>query len=687
MENKNNIYRVAAVLYASCNYDISLRQVYRKIIEDALLKLDKEVEIGELSVFIESQYSLLFSYDEIQRTLTDNKYKENFSIVPIVDGCKYKLSEKRKSILLSKNPAKTLPEYVDIYTSINGLSKHSGECILRFMYSMYTSNLDSIQRMLYTKRIENIVPNENFTDEESDIINGFLDWDVEEKNIAIFNVSSYAIEYCMITNKKDSGISLANLRKKKFYLDTNIIYRAIGINGEDRKKRTHQFLNKLLSFDSEFYITRQSDIEFEESINIYIKKLRKADSPAISSKVYTEYVTYDDIWRYYHLMAASRVNFTVDLFNAYLKSEYKSLIEKYHVIIEDDRNNIASKEELESMASQIRGVSESKTFTTALYDAKNIKWIESKRDGRERTIFDAKHFLISSDGGLRYWDSHFYSKNVPIVIQPSQWLSIILRYAERTSDDFKSFVCFLNIKSREEKLSDEQIHAVLSGIAEMTNNVDQQRNLLEMIIDEDFKKGAKELSSEQISIIAKKSAEKRLQKQLAEEKAKSEALQFALEEANSNRIKETNEKNAIENRHTLELADKDKEVKDLKSREMKLMAENETLKGSLTEKDNQLAILQYKIEKSKHFRHNIWSAIWKFILLLLLSLHLIWYLLVDEKDINYMADFYRFVKSLSTIQMPVISAIITVIFTFIIVPIIKSIFKNLESLLSDKSCS
>ena len=95
MEKDNNIFRVAAVLYASCNYDISLSQVYRKIIEDALLQFDKEVEIGELSVFIETHYSLLFSSDEIRRTLTDNKYKECFSIVPMSDGCKYKLSEKR----------------------------------------------------------------------------------------------------------------------------------------------------------------------------------------------------------------------------------------------------------------------------------------------------------------------------------------------------------------------------------------------------------------------------------------------------------------------------------------------------------------------------------------------------------------------------------------------------------------
>lgn len=72
MDNNNNIFRVAAVLYASNNYDISLKQVYRKVIEDALFQLGKEVELGELAEFIEKQYSLLFTTTEIENTLSEN---------------------------------------------------------------------------------------------------------------------------------------------------------------------------------------------------------------------------------------------------------------------------------------------------------------------------------------------------------------------------------------------------------------------------------------------------------------------------------------------------------------------------------------------------------------------------------------------------------------------------------------
>ena len=246
MDNNNNIFRVAAVLYASNNYDISLKQVYRKVIEDALFQLGKEVELGELAEFIEKQYSLLFTTTEIENTLSENKFKEIFSLVPNPDGCKYKLSEKRKSLLQSKGPIKTLPDYVEEYVNKEKLNEENGECILRFMYGMYTSNIDSFQKLLQTKHVDNVTSDEKFTAEEASIINGFLDWDDEGKNVAIFNIASYALEYCMITNKRETNLKLSDLRKKVFYLDTNILYRAIGINGEDRKKRTLQFMSKLM---------------------------------------------------------------------------------------------------------------------------------------------------------------------------------------------------------------------------------------------------------------------------------------------------------------------------------------------------------------------------------------------------------------------------------------------------------
>lgn len=163
----------------------------------------------------------------------------------------------------------------------------------------------------------------------------------------------------------------------------------------------------------------------------------------------------------------------------------------------------------------------------------------------------------------------------------------------------------LNIKSTEVKMTDEQIHAVLSGIAEMTTNVDQQRELLEAIIDEDFKNGAKQMTPDQIRAQAKKTAERKLQKQLAEEKDKNESLQIALGEAETYVKKEKEDKEALVHRHNAELADKEKTVAETQNRETLLKDENATLKSSLTAKENEIAKLQEQIDKSEFKRKKV----------------------------------------------------------------------------------
>lgn len=147
----------------------------------------------------------------------------------------------------------------------------------------------------------------------------------------------------------------------------------------------------------------------------------------------------------------------------------------------------------------------------------------------EENIFSTKTFLLSSDRGLFRWDSKYNSCSTPIVMLPSQWLSILLRYVSRTSDDYRSFVSFLNIQSKEGVLSAEQIRAILAGISDMTDKVEQQRYLLDVIIENEFKNGAGEKTNEQLKAIAKNDANRILQKQLSQVTREAKELKKGLE--------------------------------------------------------------------------------------------------------------------------------------------------------------
>ena len=123
------------------------------------------------------------------------------------------------------------------------------------------------------------IESNRYTEEEKEIINNFLRWDNTDKNIAVFNISSYSLEYCMLTNQKNSNtVRLEDLKNKNFYLDTNIIYRTLGINGDNRKKRSTTFLDKFKEAGESLNISFSTHTEFKESIKFYTCLLYTSDA-------------------------------------------------------------------------------------------------------------------------------------------------------------------------------------------------------------------------------------------------------------------------------------------------------------------------------------------------------------------------------------------------------------------------
>lgn len=121
------------------------------------------------------------------------------------------------------------------------------------------------------------------------------------------------------------------------------------------------------------------------------------------------------------------------------------------------------------------------------FDAKNILLLENLRGLKNNSIFDTKQFFLSMDQSLRRWDFN-RGNSAPLIIIPSQWMSLLLRYQTRSTDDFKSFVSFLNLPIPEKQISSENIHNVLAGISEVTSNFEQQSYITDQLILQGFEK-------------------------------------------------------------------------------------------------------------------------------------------------------------------------------------------------------
>ena len=693
-QQQANVFRMSATLFANNNYQISPVQLHRKVIEDALFVMNNEdgVTLGVLADYIEKEYFFNFGEQELTKVLHDPKFGHIFvSKVSAGFDTLYLLKKERREYI-NANKNRTLDDYIQEYLSINKLGIVQKEAIYQYLYGLFTTNVDSFKRMLEARNVKTLTEHYTPKDEDVEVINGFLDWENPEKNRAIFNLASYALEFCLLTSKKDSSLKLDSLSHKVFYLDTNILYRAIGINGEDRKLRSLSFLRKLRESNDDIRISKVAWEEYEASQKKYIKLLRRSETPAVRSKVYTEYVSYDDMYRYYHLWAANRSNSTIDLFVNWLEAAMKEIIEDYNITIDSftPYSPEKKKDSLEEMAAQIQGFSRIKPFEAAHNDACNVLWVESSRKPGETSIFSAKTFLISSDHGLYCWDSKYHSKQAPIVILPSQWLSLLLRYVSRSNDDFRSFVCFLNIQEKEGVLSAEQINAILVGISEMTDNVDQQKYFLETIIEREFKDGAGGKTNDQLRAIARNEAERLLQQQVDEMKAAHQELKNSVGE-----MQQMFDAHKLETERQIQ--EKDEQIQQAHS-------EIETLKGHIenlkndhnqekeasasreSQKDETIqqlkAQLQTEVNRSQfnsRRRRRIAMEVLGVVILIAL---IVWFFCSSKDSPNWMGCFLTWVETLEDTQKVTARSALPFVFSLCLIPLgiklVKDIFTTFE---------
>ena len=490
----NELFRLAAILYADNNYEVSTQTIHKKVIESALSTNGNQfVSIPSLCTKISELYEIVFSEDDVYNVIHNPK-NDGFELSTFNGERMVKLTQQRECIIATKIKDQTIDDYISDFERLFHLEARA--IIYKFLYELFNNDIQSFQRLTNikksTKECLYKVDNHNYSEHEKEIINGFLQWDNPLKDKAIFDLSSYAIEYSILTN--NSTISIQSLRNKQIYLDANVIYRALGINGSSREILTRTFLQKFNEVGEKLYISKYTESEFKDSIKFHVDNIEKFNTPRVSSEVYIEASVNEEIYNYYHKWRTHKANSNTSLFLAHIYQLYESFKTEYKITVENICPYNGDNEEvllrLQQMSSHIlskKAEADIATYEHSAYiDAQNILWIEHTRGRVCRTIHDANSFLISTDQTLRRWD-YLRNDDIPVVLLPSQWLSIVLRFLSRTNNDYKSFVSFLNLRNNEHIISGEQLQIVMAGISEITADVETQKQLVDILIDNRFK--------------------------------------------------------------------------------------------------------------------------------------------------------------------------------------------------------
>lgn len=409
-KDNNQLFRLAAVLYADNNYEVSPKTIIRKVIECALLSNANEPQnVHQIIEFVHSAYNLHLIEEEIISIVTNEK-EEGFSVKAKHDNTLICLTQRRKIHLESKVSNKTIDFFIDEFITEKGdlaTGVDVKEVIYRFLYELLNTNIESFKKLLDSKKqIEDLinVESHSYTTIEREVVNEFLTWDNNDKNKAIFDIASYALEYCMISNNGNgTHIQLNNLKNKTFYLDTNVIYRALGINGENRKKRTITFLNKVAETGSALFVSKFTELELKDSIAFYVGKLKKNPlNRPINPDIFNEkyFKSLSDIYDFYYKWRTGLANDSLELFEAHTLALYEKFKIDFRITTDYklpfDENDEKVIEKITDLSKSISSHKEANNarhnWNGDYYDASNIFLIEKRREGKETNILKPSSF-------------------------------------------------------------------------------------------------------------------------------------------------------------------------------------------------------------------------------------------------------------------------------------------------------
>lgn len=493
------IIRTSAIIYADETSTVSTKTIQRKFIEAVFIDNEnKALVISDLITEIERKFNLSFSIDET--TLIINKADIEFFDIQHngtnIENSVIKLSSKRYQHLKNKEITndfekftKEFSEKCDDCTLTDDQIK---DILFKYLYELLNTNIQLYSNILkpINQQHSFTIDSTKFSDNEIWIINEFLSWNNPEKNKALFKLVSYCIEYALVANHSSGDNTyLASLRNKLFYLDNNIIYRAIGINGDSRKQRTTVFLKKCIESGQKLTISKYSKKEFVDTIDYHINQLKKLPFGRINSKLFSRYCISPSFYEFYHNWRNGRITYGFDSFHAFVLGEYDSLLKLYKVEedykIPYDENSTEIIDGIEKYKNEIQAIKGYGYEESHRFDAQNCFLIEKKRSDNNKNIQDTKYYLITTDQKLKKWDDG-HSKDQTLTLLPSHWMGLLLKYYSRTDDDFKSFVSFLRLKQHDSLIDEHNLQIILSGISEITEDFKRQDTVMERMVERKF---------------------------------------------------------------------------------------------------------------------------------------------------------------------------------------------------------
>lgn len=458
---------------------------------------DKQLSSVDLCKKIRDQFQLEFDILELEGAIIR---KGRGRIICI--NRKFELSPKViDQFSKQREPISLLRDYILKFSADSGkvfdidllLTK-----IQEYLYFCFNSNTENLLNLLqYKDKPITVADNFSASNEIIQLINDFISWGNVEKDKLLYDIISFSYEYCMLTTKKDTLLSKKIFHGKRFFLDTNIIFRMAGINKDERQFATEAFVKKCKEIGIKLYYTSETLDELYRVIEGQIKYIKyiTQDQPPVDSKILHAIDSKNEINDFYVLYynwckePQNRYNDYLS-FQNYLIGLIRNVIENLKLINIPNRalsnDNMSFEIKCASLDNykKEKRPNKSNSKESIQADINNILYILSVRgSSQSQNIWQTNDFIISADQLLTSWARTAFS-GVPIVVIPSTWLSIMLRFFGRSMDDYKAYCLFMGLRQHKIDEDTMEINPVLllSALAKRTSDQEIKHRIIEEIL-------------------------------------------------------------------------------------------------------------------------------------------------------------------------------------------------------------
>ncbi len=487
-DDKSALFRMSFIIQD--NNATTVQRHLVRIIEAIIFDSDKEyLSVEDIRDSIISKLDLEFDASEIEKAIGSKhtsfiKNKDNGREITISPKCASTLSSKGTyNDSLRKHVSQAIQE-LELDVQIDELC----QLITNHLYQSFNTNKNVILALITKNYSENNSDGlATESNENKKLINAFLDWENDEKNEFIYKLISYCYVYCSMTVKKDNMLNKALFRGKRFYLDANIIFRLAGINNDSRKLSISSFVSRSNDLGIDLCYTNITQEEINRVITSrvsWIRSITGGTEPIDTSK-FTD--SEDDFFKLYRSWAKDNDYTDFNAFHRYLNRLIYSVTDHYRIeripdYIRAQKNEVALRRE-ELFSYKKKRTAKLQSESSLNTDICNVMYIEEKR-GRnaDNNLWSVNDYFISADQGLISWANDLETETIPIVVLPSVWLTIMLRFTSRTSDDYKAFCSFMELRTSVEPDS-FNVYKLLASLATRTDSKELKERIVQEVYE------------------------------------------------------------------------------------------------------------------------------------------------------------------------------------------------------------